>query len=209
MSHFFTSKIITFPVVPPVLWYICPLHSSSLLIFFSLEKDILSVVFLSFLQRTLYKRVVSRIPTVRRQEKLPCLRGRAVYSVINFWSHLSPSIKHLAEYYSRECRARLFPTRWPASFRGSRFIAPPRVYRRVNHCARSNASASFYLAVACSFTASKHIALAGKCTQFQGRCCGRKTAFLRSIYRGFTPVIWSRLIESRFIGRYLVPSEKT
>lgn len=31
----------------------------------------------------------------------------------------------------------------------------------------------------------------------RGRYCGRKTAFLRSIYRGFTPVIWPRLIESR------------
>lgn len=96
-----------------------------------------------FLQRALYKRVVSRIPIVRRREKLPCLRGRTVYSMINFWSHLSPSIKHLAEYYSRKCRARLFPTRRPASFRGSRFIVPPRVYRRVNHCIRSNASATF------------------------------------------------------------------
>lgn len=91
---------------------------------------------------------------------------RAVYSMINFWSHLSPSIKHLAEYSSRECQARLFPTMRPASFRGS-FYRSPEGLSSCKPLHSLERISDFYLAVARSFTASKHIALAGKYTQFQ------------------------------------------
>lgn len=121
-----------------------------------LPDDVLSVMSFSFLSGTSFTSVSLRVPLFHARN---CRVYEAHCIASSTSSRRSPTTieKTLREVYSlRECLARLSTAERYASFAAG-FITPAHVYRRVNHCAHPNASATF-IPQSRAFTANKHIA---------------------------------------------------
>lgn len=133
---------------------------------------------------------------------------RAVYSTINFLvSPIAIDKTPRGIFLARMSSAIISDDAAREVFE-ARFIAPPRVYRRVNHCTRSNASATF-ISQSRALSRPVNILLSQVNTpNSRGRWRGRKNRAsqidLSRFYAGHLAPS-DRIAIARFIERYSFP----